>query len=103
MEAVTPTLCGLKASKVYRMLKMFSVQVDIDILTAGRVVALSHTAKHDLDMLIKTVLTEAFGGAVVRPWSLHRQAAQIGTIIGYSATSPADIETRLGTALPSIR
>jgi hypothetical protein len=85
------------------MLKMFSVQVDIDILTAGRVVALSHTAKHDLDMLIKTVLTEAFGGAVVRPWSLHRQAAQIGTIIGYSATPLAEIETRLEMALPAIR
>jgi hypothetical protein len=82
---------------------MFSVQVDIDVLAAARAVMLSHTAKHDLDMLIKTVLTEAFGGAVVRPWSLHRQAGQIGTVVGYSAIPPADIETRLGMALPSIR
>jgi hypothetical protein len=82
---------------------MFSVQVDIDVLAAARAVMLSHTVKHDLDMLIKTVLTEAFGGAVVRPWSLHRQAGQIGTVIGYSAIPLADVETRLGTALPSIR
>jgi CRISPR associated protein len=82
---------------------VFSVQVDIDVLEAARAVSLSHTAKHDLDMLFKTVLTEAFGGAVIRPWSLLRQTGPVGTIIGYSAISLADIETRLGMALPSIR
>jgi CRISPR associated protein len=82
---------------------MYSIQVDIDILAAARAGSLSHTAKHDLDLLIKTTLTEAFGGAVVRPWSLHRQAGPVATVIGYSTTSPADIEARLGMALPSIR
>jgi hypothetical protein len=82
---------------------MFSVQIDIDTLAAARAVSLSHTAKHDLDLLIKTILTETLGGAVVRPWSLHRHAGPVGTIIGYSAVSPADIQARLGMALPSIR
>jgi CRISPR system Cascade subunit CasE len=82
---------------------MFSIQVDIDILAAARGVSLSHTAKHDLDFLIKTILTEAFGGAVVRPWSLHRQTGPVATVIGYSAISPDDIQARLGVALPSIR
>ena len=40
---------------------MFSVQVDIDVLAAARAVALSHTARHDADMLLKTTLTEALG------------------------------------------
>jgi hypothetical protein len=82
---------------------MFSIQVDIDVLAAARAVSLSHTAKHDLDLLIKTILTEALGGAVLRPWSLHRQTGPVGTVIGYSTISPADIEARLGIALPSIR
>jgi hypothetical protein len=82
---------------------MFSIQVEIDILVAARAVSLSHTAKHDLDFLIKTILTEALGGAVVRPWSLHRQAGPVATIIGYSTISPTDIEARLGMALPSMR
>jgi CRISPR associated protein len=82
---------------------IFSVQVDIDVLSAARAVTLSHIARHDVDMLIKSALTEAFGGAVVRPWSLHRQAGPMATIIGYSATPVADIEARLGMALPSIR
>jgi CRISPR system Cascade subunit CasE len=82
---------------------MFSVQIDVDVLAAARAVTLSHTARHDVDMLIKSALTEAFGGAVVRPWSLHRQAGPVATVIGYSAIPVADIETRLGMALPSIR
>jgi CRISPR associated protein len=82
---------------------MYSVQVDVDVLAAARAVTLSHTAKHDLDMLIKTILTEAFGGAVVRPWSLHRHSGQVATVIGYSVIPPGDIETRLELALPSIR
>ncbi len=82
---------------------VFSIQVDIDVLVAARVATLSHTAKHDVGMLIKTVLTEAFGGAVVRPWSLHRQAGPLATVLGYSSVPVADIESRLGMALPAIR
>jgi hypothetical protein len=82
---------------------VFSIQVDIDVLAAARAVTLSHMAKHDIDMLIKTVLTEAFGGAVVRPWSLHRQAAEIATVLGYSAIPVSDIERRQAMALPAIR
>jgi hypothetical protein len=54
-------------------------------------------------MLIKSVMTQAFAGAVVRPWSLHRQVGPVATVIGYSAIPLADVETRLAMALPSIR
>ena len=82
---------------------MFSVQVDIDVLAAARAVTLSHSARHDADMLLKTALTEALGGAVVRPWSLHRQLGSVASIIGYSAIPVGEIEKRLLTSLPSIR
>jgi hypothetical protein len=82
---------------------MFSVQVDIDVLVAARAVTLSHTARHDADMLLKTTLTEALGGAVVRPWSLHRQLGSVASVIGYSAIPVGEIEKRLLTSLPSIR
>jgi CRISPR associated protein len=82
---------------------MYSIQVDVDVLAAARAVTLSHTAKHDLDMLIKTILTEAFGGAVVRPWSLHRHSGRIGIVIGYSVIPVSEIEMRLKMALPSIQ
>ena len=96
-------MSDLKGSKAHGVLQMYSIQVDVDVLAAARVVTLSHTAKHDLDMLIKTILTEAFGGAVVRPWSLHRHSGQIGIVIGYSVIPVADIEMRLKMALPSIQ
>jgi hypothetical protein len=82
---------------------MFSIQVDIDVLAAARAVTLSHTAKHDLDMLIKTILTEALGGAVVRPWFLYRQTGPVASVVGYSSIPLSDIETRLGMSLPSTR
>jgi hypothetical protein len=82
---------------------MFSVQVDIDVLAAARAVTLSHTARHDADMLLKTTLTEALGGSVVRPWSLHRQVGSVASILGYSAIPIGEIETRLQTSPPSVR
>src|SRR5258706_8316915 len=82
---------------------MFSVQVDIDVLAAARAVTLSHTARHNADMLLKTTLTEALGGAVVRPWSLHRQFGSVASIIGYSAIPVGEIEQRLLTSLPAVR
>lgn len=82
---------------------MFSVQVDIDVLAAARAITLSHTARHDVDMLLKTTLTEALGGAVVRPWTLHRQAGSVASVIGYSSIPASEVETRLLTSLPSVR
>ncbi len=81
---------------------MFSIQVDIDVLAAARSVSLSHTARHDVDVLLKTVLTEAFGGAVIRPWSLHHQVGPVASIIGYSAIAVPEIENRLSLS-PTIR
>jgi CRISPR associated protein len=82
---------------------MFNIQVDLDVMAAARALPMAHAARHDIDMLIKSMLTEAFAGAVVRPWSLHRQSGPVATIVGYSAMSVADVEKRLGLALPSIR
>jgi hypothetical protein len=82
---------------------MFGVQVDVDVLAAARAVTLSHTARRDVDMLLKATLTEALGGAVIRPWSLHHQAGSVASIIGYSAIPIGEIETRLLTSLPSVR
>jgi CRISPR system Cascade subunit CasE len=82
---------------------MFNIQIDLDVTAAARALPMAHAARHDIDMLIKSALTEAFAGAVVRPWSLHRQLGPLATIIGYSAISVSDVEKRLGLALPSIR
>ena len=82
---------------------LFSIQVEVDVIAAARAVTLSHTAKHDLDMLLKTILTEACGGPVIRPWALHRHKGPVAIIVGYSTMSVAEIEARLALALPSCR
>src|SRR5262249_28171995 len=96
-------VCCARLRRQLQRIVMFSIQIDIDLLAAARAVSLSHAARHDVDMLLKTIVTEALGGPVVRPWSLHHKTGPVATVIGYSAIPLAEIETRLDTALPAVR
>ena len=82
---------------------LHSIQVDIDVTPAVRAVALPHTARHDTDYLIKSLLTEALGGPVLRPWVVHSQNGSLVSVLGYSKVSAEQIEKRLGTAVPALR
>jgi hypothetical protein len=82
---------------------MHNIQLDIDFLAAVRAVSLSHTALHDVDLVIKTALTEGFGGAAIRPWSvLHQDGAHI-RVTGYSALDVGELHTRLSLACPALQ
>jgi hypothetical protein len=48
------------------MAALQSIQVDVDIPACVRAVSLSHAARHDTDLLLKTFLTSAFAGPVIR-------------------------------------
>src|SRR3712207_3170355 len=80
-----------------------SIQLDIDITTAVRGLSLPHSALHDPDCLVKTLLTEALGGPILRPWAIHCQTGSVASIMGYSVTPVEAVRRRLGTSLPVIR
>jgi len=82
---------------------LHSIQVDLDVIAAVRALSLPHTVRHDADYLIKTVLTEALGGPILRPWAIHAQTGSVVSVLGYSAVSAGEVEKRLGTALPMVR
>jgi CRISPR system Cascade subunit CasE len=84
---------------------MFQIQTDINMTTAARHVAQFFTrrALTDPGYVIKTILTEAFGGPVLRPWALRAQRQQHAVIIAYSSEPIDEITSRLGLALPSVR
>jgi CRISPR system Cascade subunit CasE len=82
---------------------MHNVELRLDIVDAARAVTLTHTGLHDSDLLVKTALTEAFGGAVVRPWALLRQEGRVAAIGGYSSLDADAIKTRLSLAGPAIQ
>ena len=63
---------------------MHQAEITINFPAAVRAVSLSQTAVHDVDLTIKTALTEAFGGPAIRPWSVLRQNGPTVTIVGYS-------------------
>jgi CRISPR associated protein len=79
------------------------VEITIGFPAAVRAVSLSHTAVHDIDLTIKTALTEAFGGPAVRPWSILRQNGPTVTIVGYSTLDADALRERLSLATPAIR
>jgi hypothetical protein len=78
-------------------------EITINFPAAVRAVSLSHTALHDVDLTIKTALTEAFGGPAIRPWTVLRQDGPIVTIVGYSALGADALRERLSLASPRIR
>ena len=63
---------------------MYSIQVDIDVVAAARAVTLSHTAKHDLDMLLKTVLTEHLAARSYGPGRCIGKQVRLARHHGYS-------------------
>jgi hypothetical protein len=65
------------------MAALQSIQVDVDIPASVRAVSLSHSARHGTDLLLKTFLTSAFAGPVIRPWMVHRHGP-VATVLGYS-------------------
>jgi hypothetical protein len=79
-----------------------SIQVDIDVPAAVRAVSLSHAARHDTDLLIKTFLTSAFAGPAIRPWMVHRQEGPVAMVLGYSTLSVDDLRQRLALTIPAL-
>lgn len=79
-------------------------------LTADMVAALDHVEKveglgrqlrRDTGLVIKTLLTGAFAGPVLRPWRLHAMHGRTALVIGYADEDAAGLRSRLALALPS--
>jgi hypothetical protein len=84
------------------MATLQSIQVDIDVPASVRAVSLSHAARHDTDLLLKTILSSAFAGPVIRPWTVHRQDGPVATILGYSTLPADELRQRLALAIPAL-
>jgi CRISPR system Cascade subunit CasE len=81
------------------------VQLVIDIPAALRATPqLTHAGRGDESLVVKTILTEGFAGAVIRPWRILGQHGQHLTVIGYTEGLDADgLRQRLSLALPALQ
>jgi hypothetical protein len=84
------------------MVALQSIQIDVDVPASVRAVSLSHAARHDTDLLLKTFLTSAFAGPVIRPWMIYRQDGSVATVLGYSTLSADELRQRLALAIPAL-
>src|SRR5262245_7353701 len=86
---------------------MHLIQLPIDITKAVRHLAqfIGPRALEDDSLLVKTALTEALGGPVIRPWAIHRTARRgpVLTIVGYSEQDADEVNARRALALPSLQ
>ena len=82
---------------------MHNIELRLDITDAARAVTLTHTGLHDSDLLVKTVLTEALAGPVIRPWAVLRQDGRMAVIGGYSLLDAVAVKKRLALASPSLQ
>lgn len=73
-------------------------QLTLDAVQAARLV--SGAPARDPSFVVKTALTEALGGPLVRPWRLHAQLGRQLTVLGYSDLDAGSLRQRLALALP---
>ena len=84
---------------------MHLIQLPLDITRAVRHLAqfMAPRALDDDSLVIKTALTEALGGPVIRPWATHARRGPVLTIVGYGDQSADDVNARRALALPSLQ
>jgi CRISPR-associated protein Cas6/Cse3/CasE subtype I-E len=79
------------------------VAVNLPFATAAVRGSLTHTGLRDGGLLLKTVLTEALGGAAIRPWRLMGIRDGSATILGYSELDADALRDRLALATPALQ
>ena len=84
---------------------MHLVQLPINITKAVRHLQafLRPSALEDDSLVLKTALTEALDGPVVRPWAVHARRGATLTIVGYSDLAAEQVNERRALALPSVQ
>ena len=75
---------------------MHQIQITIDAVAASAVAP----RNADPGLIIKTALTEALAGPVVRPWRLHQQNGRDLMILGYSDLDEAALRERHALSEP---
>lgn len=65
---------------------------------------LSHEGRNDHSLLAKTVLTESFGGPVLRPWRIIGKQGRQLTVLGYTqGLDTGGLRQRLAHATPALQ
>jgi hypothetical protein len=86
---------------------MHFVQLTVDMVAAldhaEKAEGLGRHLRQDTGLVIKTLLTGAFAGPILRPWRLHAMHGRMALVIGYADEDAEALRGRLALALPSVR
>jgi hypothetical protein len=86
-------------------LRMGQLQIDLRRAQAhaASVLGWRHDVLGDDGLIVKTILTEAFGGPLLRPWRIERIHAGIATLLAYTETDPERLASLYSASLPSVQ
>jgi hypothetical protein len=84
---------------------MYCVQLTIDVAAAldhaEHAEGIGRHLRRDTGLVVKTLLTGAFAGPVLRPWRLHAMHGRTALVLGYADEDADALRGRLALALPS--
>jgi hypothetical protein len=84
---------------------MHFVQLTVDMAAAldhaEKTAGLGRHLRRDTGLVIKTLLTGAFAGPILRPWRLHAMHGRAALVIGYADEGAEALRGRLALALPA--
>lgn len=86
---------------------MHLIQLVVDLPAAldhaEQAEGLGRQARRDTGLVVKTLLTGAFAGPIVRPWRLHATHGRAVLVLGYADEDARALNARLAMALPSVQ
>jgi CRISPR system Cascade subunit CasE len=84
---------------------MYLAQVSVNFVDAVRhlKVFMKPSSLDDESLILKTILCEGFGGAMLRPWAVHSQRGPTTIVVGYTEFSAEELNKRRALALPSVQ
>lgn len=94
------------ASSATATVPLVQAQIVVSIGQAAVAVrgSLTNRGMRDDSLLLKTALTEAFGGALIRPWRLMGVRDNCATVLGYTNGVEAEqLRSRLALAMPALQ
>lgn len=83
----------------------YIIQTTVDVVKAARHLQsfFNRDQMADDSLVLKTMLTEAFGGPVIRPWAVHSIRDGKATLVGYANVDADEANSRRALALPSVQ
>lgn len=96
---------SMQTDPAEHLLQLGQVQVNLPAAQAhaANVLGWRHDVLADEGLVVKTLLTEAFGTRTLRPWRVERVHQATATVLAYTQADQGTLQCAVTAALPSVQ